>query len=789
MAARNKKNKRKKSPRKKKKITLNKLNSAQLRHTGSQLFEIGKYADAITYFKELHTREPGEESSNLLTQSYQKRIEELQNKEMATEALAVANSMHQQCGSSPHPRILITLLCQCRKYDKAVAVYQENMEAITRKEHDELEELFSVVVLAGNNQLLDVLPPDGSIHSHFPQAKAVLSAFCQQDTDLAERELKAISFRSPYRNFRLLISGLLHLQTDPAQANTIFEKIPATSPYVDLIDIFSLQGMKVKAKVEQLVAARNTENFSQLLAVSGLNHDQGRLLTKLFDVRPTAYKKILRLLINYSQFFPKEIFLQMGRKLILHCTKTDHTYIKIVQNISKSELIRMEALMSELDDANSEAIMAWNDYLQALPSNTPDYTLRKALVMRKQAELSKWAPFHEYHNPDKGLHRLLESVELDPDDRQAWLEIIKLSRKTKSATEAYRTVNRAVEQFPDDIEFLLQAIEATSQRGAFKKASKYADRLLEIDPINVRGKELLAKAHIAHGHKLCRQKKYHLAEKEFTTAKGESRNRSLGGRSLICLGMLAFLQKERKKGEELLKKGSTSASSPLMGAILTALEARIFQLPKIQINAFDKSLRETCKDAVLILDECYKLAEWEQNSHLEERRHLTDCFRMMKTYFSRVADLSWSPQKAKVLSEALFATALYPQLKKVVTVQLKTDPANLYFRFMNIIAITRDGTKPMPWEMKEELWEIQDDAWYSGDQTLASRANVLYRKCRIKDPVMDNSTDEVFKDTEIFKILSKAIENTISNLEPENKPPANPGKQQNLFDFLPGEDE
>jgi len=445
----------------------------------------------------------------------------------------------------------------------------------------------------------------------------------------------------------------------------------------------------------------------------------------------------------------------------------------------------MEALMSELHGSPMDAVMVWDEYLQALPATTPDYALRRALVLRRQEKLSRELPWDEHYNPDGGLHRLLESVELDPDDRQTWLDIIERSRKVKSANEAYKIVNQAVARFPDDVEFLLKAIEATSQRGAFKKAAQFADHLLEIDPINTRGKELLTEAHIAHGHKLCRQKKYALAEKEFLAAGGECRNRFLGGRALICLGLLAFLQKKRELGEELLEKSKSQCSSPLMRALLTSVEARLMQCPKIQLNAFDKSLREVSKEAAVAPDECYDLAIREQNSRQDESQSLQHCFRLMKTYFSRAAALSWSPGRAGVLAESWYATSLYPQLKKLASAQLRANSESNYFRFMEIVAISKDGVKPITREVKDELWEIQDEAWYGGDYDFASRIEAFQQKCRLKITLPDNE----FEDMEIFKIPNQSGQKTIDNSGQGNKPPFEPGNQLDLLDFLLGDDE
>jgi len=785
MAARKKKNKRKKTNRRKRKNILVKLNSAQLRNTGRQLFEIGKFADALSYFKELYSREGDEETLRLLSRAYLKRIEELQSKNMSREALVIADNMFQQCGSSLDPAEEIILLCQCHKYERAVILFQEKQEIFSREKQDELEELFGAVALAGNEQILKSLPRETSLCSYFPRAMAALTAFCRQDFSLAETELKTISYRSPYRNFRTLVSGLLAMHDDPEQGQRIVMKIPRSSPYFELIDIFSMQGKTVQEKVEQLFAARNTDRFQQLLAVSGLNYDQGRLLLKIYDTPPTACKAMLRLLVSHSRFFPNKVLQQVGRKLLLYCPEPEPAFFRILHGISPIELCRIEALMYELLGEQFDALFVWDDYMEQLPETTPDYSHRKALVLRRQAELFRRLPFHEKYNHDGGLHRLLESVEFDPDDRQTWLDIIRLSRKKKSATQAYRIVNRAVEQFPEDVEFLLEAIKATFQRGAFKKAAGLAERLLKIDPINVQVKVLLARAHIAHGHKLCHLKKYGLAEKEFSRAHETSGSITLAGRSVICLAMLAFLQKDHKKGEALLQQGMNRCFSPLVGSLLAALEARIIELPKARLNAFDQSLRTISQDAVCSKKECYELVVWQQESYKDERPGLIECFRILKSYFTRSAELSWSEKEARQLAEAFYISALYPQLKKLVDRQLKTVPEDLYFRFMKIVAFSRNGTKAVSREFIDELWEIQDQASFTGDLILRARADDLYWKCKQKDSSSDDGVNSADLDN-IFTVLRSAENNR--RFEPKNKESSGDIEQLDFFDFFGGSD-
>ncbi len=787
MAAR----KKKKSRNRKKKVNLSKLNSTQLRNTGKQLIGIGKYADAIPYCREFAVRQPGEEANRLLVQAYQQRIKELVEKGMFSEAIAIMRSMENTCKVSLEPIQQISLLCQCHKYSEAVTVYQDNIESLTSSAKAVLDEFFAAVLLSGDKECLELLPEESLIISHYPLAQTLLGTFLSGDPDQASRALKKIPFRSPYRNFRLLIGGLLQLENDPTQADTILQKIPKNSPYYPLIDIFSSQGLDAKGKVDRLVAARETAGFDSLLTAARLNQEQGKFLSELLNTGRTDYEKILSLLFEYAECFPAQELKEIVSGLFIQCPDPDHRIVKkSTAGYSKKDLSRLYALFYEVDHQPLEAVEEWDDYLDRLPKNTPDYALRKALVLRKQVELTlqeeppPWT--QEGLTKDRVLFRLLKSIELDPDDREVWLQIIETSQVQGSSLKTYRLIDRALEQFPDDIEFLLKAIEASEKRDAFKKAARFANRLLKIDPINTRCKELLANAHFSHGYKLCRQKKYHLAIKEFDAVDSDIRSRTLAGRSIIAHAMLAYVQKQKEKGDALLAESKTYVSSPFMGTLLSAMEVRRMGLPKMRIKDFDKTLRGTSQAADIDLDEFYDIILWQQNSQKEEGKFLKECFLSMKKYFNKALDRSWPPKKARDLAEALAAAELYPQLKKIASSQLAagTEEDYKFFKYMLIVAQTGNGRKNVTESIIYSLDEIMGIAMFGGDPVLLERVEILYNKCRTNchanSGVQIDDSEEEYMKQEFFRMLDRM--GGMGN--PGSGKPGSAEAQRNMLELL-----
>ncbi|MEA3465920.1 MAG: hypothetical protein U9R29_07960 [Thermodesulfobacteriota bacterium] len=731
------------------KAALGKLNVKQLFHNGNRLYELGKYADAIAYVCELVKREPEDEALQLLARCYQKRILELQQKGLVREAIAICDSMKQQCQVSAQADLLVTMYCQCCEYEKAVTVYQQNIDGFDSKTRATLEELFGAAALAGHKQLLDNLPEDIPLRSHYHLANTVLTSYCLGNLEVVGTELKKIPFRSPYKNFRTLISGLIQVNADSDRAQKILEKIPSSSPYYDLGNILSVANMTVAEKLTQLETSDKKGCASSTLSVLGLNREKGHFLLKLIKAKQDE-PKLLRLLLTNKNYFSKYELTNMATRLLVYCSNPEPVSFAFVKQKSTLEIFKIEALIAEIAHDLDFALEAWDEFLQRLPSASNDYALRYALVLRKQAQLCETLPSYSEYDSDDGYEKLLKSVELDPDDRDSWLRIIELSHKHEKPAEAYRIVKRALDQFPNDLEILLKTIDATTKRGAFKKAADLAQRLLKKDPINVRAQQLLAECHLAHGHKLYKQKKYSLAEKEFSAIEARSRYRSIGGRSYICLAMLAIATKEHSKGEDLLEKSKEFCTSPLMSTFLAAFESRCFRLPKTN---FDKELRAACKEDI-DRDECYFLSDWYKRSVGEERQNLKNCLMIMKSYFISAVALPWSRDEATAIAQTLYSCEFYPQLKKISTKYTQRDPHDSYFSFMEIVAQSHGGKKTISWDTSERLHCLVDEAWFKGDALFAKQVTDFVKKCPVQTEENINSGG-IYDDGFLLRELEK----------------------------------
>ena len=150
---------------------------------------------------------------------------------------------------------------------------------------------------------------------------------------------------------------------------------------------------------------------------------------------------------------------------------------------------------------------------------------------------------------------LEESLRLDPDDRDSYLKLAALNREAGNDKEYHQWVDRAVRQFPDDAQVLLDAAVTATARKAHKKAAGFAARVLELDPINSKARSILINAHLAHARKQILAGKYALAEKERDRAGQLEGDNARSGVIETNRGLLAFKQQQRERGQHLLREG------------------------------------------------------------------------------------------------------------------------------------------------------------------------------------------------------------------------------------------
>ena len=557
---------------------LDDLPTRELIARGTALLAAQDYKDAIDVYKLLLKREPQPQAGwrESLATAYLERARQLAQKAMYREAAILWENIPSLCGQAQQPELYVDWLLRSGQYARAMRAHASYAAVLS--DAGELETLLAALALASQKDVLQAIPPNAPLRPHLTAAQAALRAYAQGEAEDAVREcLKNISIRSPYRDFRQALAALLKLETDPAGALALIERIPPTSPYVDLVEPVRAAAADPSRALLALDPA-SRELASGLL---GLDARQIKLLkdwTRLGD-NPSDKAKFDFIVTNLA-LFDREQARRACLALLLPYPQGLKTYTQLFGSLPPFEAQRLHALRAErTKDGIDDALHDWQTCLNLLLKDTgnPNRPLSAALILRHMAELlrkedSGW-------NDGERLRGCLEqSLRFDADDRDTYLQLALLHRDAGNDKDYHQWVEQAVKQFPDDPLVLLAAVKTATARKAHKKAAGFAARVLELDPINSKARAVLINAHLAHARKLMRGDKYALAEKELDSAGQLERDNARTGIVEINRGLLALQQRQRDGGRQWLREGVRLAGSPLLAWLRLAVEALRLQL-------------------------------------------------------------------------------------------------------------------------------------------------------------------------------------------------------------------
>ncbi len=561
-------------------IRFDELPTRELIVRGKTLLSAQDYKDAIDVYKLLLKREPQAEAGwrESLATAYLERARQLANKAMYREATVLWENIPNLCGQAPQPNLYIDWLLRTGQYAKATRAYTNHAAALPAADLVELETLLAALVLAGPKEVLQALPPEAPLRRQVTVAQTALRAYCQGEAEAAVREhLQHIPIRSPYRDLRQALAALLKLDTDPAGALPLIERIPPTSPYHGIAEIVGACAASEPTRVMLALDPTQRELAGGLL---GLDQRQLKLLREWARLgEKTSDKAKFDFISANLALFDRELARRACLALLPAYPQGQSVYTKLFGPLPPFEAHRLKALRAERDHDCSRALLDWRACADLLikDATNPDSGLMAALVLRHMAWLSEREEPDWYEPPNTAAY-LEESLRFDPDDRDTYLQLAKLHRQAGDDKEYHQWVERAVKQFPDDPQVLLAAVETATARKAYKKAAVFAARVLELDPINSKARNILINSHLAHARKQILAGKYALAEKELDTAGQLERDNARSGVVELNRGLLAYQQHQREHMKHWLGEGARHAGSPLLAWLRLAVETTRLRL-------------------------------------------------------------------------------------------------------------------------------------------------------------------------------------------------------------------
>jgi tetratricopeptide (TPR) repeat protein len=553
-------------------LRLDALPTRELIARGQDLLSARNYKDAIDIYKLLLKREPQGEAGwrESLATAYLERAWQLAEKAMYREAAVIWENLPNLCGQAPHPDWYVDWLLQSGQYAKAMRAYAEHATDLTGV--SELETRLAALALAGQKDILQSLPQEMPLRRQLTVAQAAVRAYGQGAAESVVREhLQSISIRSPYRDLRQALSALLKLETDSEDAAAFIERIAITSPYHGLAEIVRACVAPEPAPALLALDPAQRELAAHLL---GMDARQLKLLKEWAKLgAPPDPKALFGFIMTNLALMDQEQARRACLALLSVYPRGQPIYTQRFGPLPPLETQRLQALHAEREQDDHRALRHWQACVDELVKdrNNPDHPLMIALVLRHMAELAKHGDFGWGHNPEPADY-LEKSLEFDPEDRDAYLQLAQLHKEDNNEKRYHQVVEHGVKQFPDDPQVLMAAVATATARKAYKKAAGFAARVLELDPINTKARTVLINSHLAHARKQIQAGKYALAEKELNSASQLERDNARSGIVEINRGLMAFRQRQPESMKQWLQEGVRLAGNPFLGWLRLAAE-------------------------------------------------------------------------------------------------------------------------------------------------------------------------------------------------------------------------
>ncbi len=692
----------------------------------------GHDKEAIVHLKQMLKQERRPEWEAWMLEAHQRQTHRLLQAGKFQESARLFESGHQLCGLSLNCAEYIRCLLQLNQTNKATERYVSAQSSLPKADLFELQVELGALVLAGDRRILKLLPADDPVVIDFDKALAVLENWCANNDIELKQGLKALSFRSPYRDLRVLLSASLSDKGKTGGNGEFFTRITAESPYrhlAMLLNTASLDNQEVLSSLGSL----NTEEKRFLTQLKGWSKAEAKLAEKLAELPDDPdYASLFRIADSYKTLDAKAMR-SMAKMAAIQGSAHHNRAVNLSRfekrfgRLSESEMAHAKARVMvfaythrllEDDDYGftgyGQVERTWIDYLSIVggPDVGEEEEFCIALVNRYLTHL--WT---ETGNPlnETNVSNLEISLRIDPQDKPTHLLLIDFYLSEKKPKKARMAADYALEIYPADISILLAAIKVAVVGNTFKKAAGYAKQILSVDPINIEARRLLHNAHFSHARKLARTGKWHLVQKELKEA-GRWTDQPLSKASVAILEACREQQaKHAEVATELLREAFDLAGSALNTGFIMQFEADSIGYDVASL--FSQAEIDWPLAALQHKDELFSLVDTVDHFLNEDNtEQIAVVLSQFNTTLSRAVELIQHEDEFEQLCEFWLHTRQDSLLAAYVDEaesQFEHRPIFTYFRMVN-----------KPWLEPDDyqaLEEAMDEVKEQGNQNLAMR--------------------------------------------------------------------
>jgi len=694
-----------------------KLSVEELLVRGERLLQQNNFKEAVANFKQLVKLE-GDKWHEQLISAYLSRARELANKAMFKEAVIIWNNA-DGLRSDPLPSAeVIAWMLNAKQFDKALTLFFKNERQISKQNPGHWEiigELVALKLLIEPSAIRSCIPNGSPWIKHHDAANIAFEAFVNGELEISDRALQKIPLRSAFKSFRLILKSLILWPKDREKAGRLLEKIPEISPFAELAKVAHHCTLDPATLAQKLPTLKPRQQ-KLLAALRGIDNSHLSLFVRLNTMEKRA--TLFPLLLKHADLFPATELRACCQGLLLENRQFIAQFENQFGPLTAWKQAQISALTAERNERPDQAYVHWKRCITTLRKEPQNAEVRMKLALIHRHVADKDRQHSGVLSPKDAVSHLEKSLELDPDDKQTWIRVIKWHKQAPgNSTPYYKWVDKGVKKFPNDGAILTLAMDAAFEKKTFVKASRLGMRVLELDPINKGVRHKLINAHISHAWKQYSQRKTNLAIKEM--AKTRALEQGVTGEywGRVHEGVLALRMENTEEGLVLLKEAQKIAEPGIVFPLRIVLEGERRKVPDKHLKPFrdqlsrynrKKPIQNQVIEIVNLID-CY-----EENCEREDTSP-DYLFTLLSGYFNKAARLKYDLEPLRSICRILDDFDQFSLLKLFAQVGEKFYPDQPALTYYFIYAQSQGEISKVSSKNTQKLETALERAQQAGD--------------------------------------------------------------------------
>ncbi|MDO9167561.1 MAG: hypothetical protein Q7U18_00475 [Methylobacter sp.] len=608
--------------------------------------KVGQYKEAIELYKQLLKQTDNKAWRVALAECYYHRALSFVEKGMCKEAVVLWEN-YAQNAEQPYQGYgcYIGWLFQTNNIAKVKTCLSQLSAQQLDEHYPDLASLLGLLIITDKPELEGLLPKDSVFIAHLGVVRTALTAYQHNQSEELEQVLKQLPFRSAFRDFRTLLKAALTLPESIEQAQTLLTRIPSGSPYQQAAKLLLATTHDGSVLVHDLLQYDYKQR--QIIGViKKFSKKQSELLELWVKQKDHLSDKIkFNCAIQYRELFGLDLARAYCRAALVKYPAGQRHFNQYFGALDEFDQFRLKALNCEQDRDSDGAEYYWKQGISLLKKQGESGAFKIALIMRHLAVFQQ--------TPKDGVTWLISSLDYDPNDCESYLKILDyLEHEPQQADNYKQWLDKGIKNFPQDVDLLMLAIKAATANKAFKKATQYAQTILEIDPVNTFAKHVLFIGHLSHARKLIKAKKLHLADKEIQRAEKLTIGKRYQTQAQLMRGFFVLVAEDKKQGlQQIVGVVQGSNDGIVCAHFSVIMEALLLGLT---LPSIVKELPPLAKNYLLSEQEITRLVQLIQQYHSDNQAALHKALEKIKPIIKQsVKQQNYSEEALLTLCQCL----------------------------------------------------------------------------------------------------------------------------------------